>query len=53
MCKTGDIELPYETEDVAAGCDKRNNYACIFNNKKFWEELIALFPLIRYGQHRK
>jgi hypothetical protein len=22
-------------------------------NKKFWEELIAYFPLIRHGQHRK
>jgi hypothetical protein len=21
--------------------------------KKIWEELIAYFPLIRYGQHRK
>jgi hypothetical protein len=23
------------------------------NNKKFWEELIAYFPMIRYGPHRK
>jgi cytochrome c oxidase assembly factor CtaG len=23
------------------------------SNKKFWEELIAYFPLIRHGQHRK
>jgi hypothetical protein len=23
------------------------------NNKKFWEELIAYFPLIRHGLHRK
>jgi hypothetical protein len=22
-------------------------------NKKFWEELIACFPLIRHGPHRK
>jgi hypothetical protein len=22
-------------------------------NKKFWEELIAYIPLIRYGPHRK
>jgi hypothetical protein len=22
-------------------------------NKKFWEELIACFPLIRHGTHRK
>jgi hypothetical protein len=22
-------------------------------NKKFWEELIAYFPLIRHGPHRK
>jgi hypothetical protein len=26
--------------------------ACIINNK-FWEELIAYFPLIRHGPHRK
>jgi hypothetical protein len=25
----------------------------IHNNKKFWEELIAYFPLIRHGPHRK
>jgi hypothetical protein len=23
------------------------------NNKKFWEELIAHFPFIRHGPHRK
>jgi hypothetical protein len=23
------------------------------NNNKFWEELIAYFPLIRHGPHRK
>jgi hypothetical protein len=22
-------------------------------NKKFWEEIIAYFPLIRHGPHRK
>jgi hypothetical protein len=24
-----------------------------FNNKKFWEELVTYFPLIRHGPHRK
>jgi hypothetical protein len=24
-----------------------------FDNKKFWEELITYFPLIRHGPHRK
>jgi hypothetical protein len=23
------------------------------NNRKFWEELISCFPLIRHGRHRK
>jgi hypothetical protein len=23
------------------------------NNEKFWEELVAYFPLIRHGPHRK
>jgi hypothetical protein len=25
----------------------------LLNNKKCWEELIAYFPLMRYGPHRK
>jgi hypothetical protein len=25
----------------------------LFLNKKFWEELIACFPLIQQGSHRK
>jgi hypothetical protein len=27
------------------------SYTC--KNKKFWEELIAYFPLIQHGPHRK
>jgi len=25
VSKTGDIELPYETQDVAAGCEKKKH----------------------------
>jgi hypothetical protein len=28
-------------------------YVNIIFNKKFWEELVAYFPLIRHEQHRK
>jgi hypothetical protein len=35
-------------------CTKGLSFAHPQNkNKKFWEELIASFPLIRYGPHRK
>jgi hypothetical protein len=31
-----------------------NEHQCFWDiNKKFWEELIAYFPLIRHGLHRK
>jgi hypothetical protein len=30
-----------------------NNYDDNNDNKKFWEELIAYFPLLRRGPHRK
>jgi hypothetical protein len=29
------------------------NTTNINTNKKFWEDLIAYFPLIRHGPHRK
>jgi hypothetical protein len=33
--------------------DYRNTNRNRYTNKKFWEELIAYFPLIRHGPHRK
>jgi hypothetical protein len=32
---------------------EERGYDEVNTNKKFWEELIAYFPLIRYGPHRK
>jgi hypothetical protein len=31
----------------------KNMYVNIYNNKKFGEEVIAWFPLIRHGPHKK
>jgi hypothetical protein len=32
---------------------RQKKYGVAYLNKKFWEELIAYFPLIRHGPHRK
>jgi hypothetical protein len=34
-------------------CANGLNPTLLINNKKFWEELTAYFPLIRHGPHRK
>jgi len=36
VSKIGDIELPYETQDVAAGCKKRNTLSPGFLTASLW-----------------
>jgi hypothetical protein len=40
--------------NIVAKCDKGHVFGRhIQNDKKFWEELIACFPLIKHGPLRK
>jgi hypothetical protein len=39
------FDLSFDAKYVLYSADK--------NNRKFWEELIAYFPLILHGPHRK
>ena len=39
VSKTGDIEMPYETQDVAAGCEKRNTVSPGFLTLSPWKLL--------------
>jgi hypothetical protein len=40
--------IPWMRDNLITGI-----HGYMSQNKKFWEELIAYFPLIRHGQHRK